>query len=86
MCRHQEPLQALKYEEGGKYDAHWDYFDPALYAAQPSMLRMLDGDGSRNRIVRRAITFPQRGLGRVPSKPQGERGFVRTGDAAVVHE
>ena len=71
MCRHQEPLQALKYEEGGKYDAHWDYFDPELYAGQPSMLRMLDGDGSRNRIVSHPIISPQRcGLGCGAPKPQ----------------
>jgi prolyl 4-hydroxylase len=46
---HAEPLQVIKYEGGGKYDAHTDYFNPELYKAQPHMLRMMDGDGSRNR-------------------------------------
>lgn len=48
---HLEPLQALKYEVGGKYDAHWDYFDPALYKDQRVIMDMIDGDGSRNRIA-----------------------------------
>jgi hypothetical protein len=48
---YQEPLQALKYEAGGKYDAHWDYFDPSLYREQGRIMEMIDQDGSRNRIA-----------------------------------
>ena len=28
---HQELVQVLRYEDGQKYDAHTDYFDPRLY-------------------------------------------------------
>ena len=37
---HQEFVQVLRYEEGQKYDAHHDWFDPKLYAADKGTLAM----------------------------------------------
>lgn len=34
--RHGEPFNVLRYEEGQKYDSHYDTFDPESYGPQPS--------------------------------------------------
>lgn len=47
---HQESVQVLRYVQGGKYDAHHDYFDPSLYQTQPATLEMLH-HGDRNRFL-----------------------------------
>src|SRR5690606_32117121 len=47
---HQESVQVLRYVQGGKYDAHHDYFDPSLYKNNPPTLEMLH-HGERNRFL-----------------------------------
>jgi len=34
--RHGEPFNVLRYEQGQKYDSHYDTFDPESYGPQPS--------------------------------------------------
>jgi len=47
---HQELVQVLKYGEGGKYDAHHDYFDPKLYTKDKRTLNMIK-NGKTNRMA-----------------------------------
>ena len=69
---HGEPLQVLTYEVGQKYDAHHDFFDPALYAGQPHMLEMVE-NGKRNRLAT-LLWYMQE-----PSGGGGETHFPRAG-------
>ena len=45
-----ENIQVVRYEEGQKYGAHRDFFNPNDYHRQPSMLRSVEY-GARNRLA-----------------------------------
>ena len=45
-----ENIQVVRYEEGQKYGAHRDFFNPNDYHRQPSMLRAVEY-GARNRLA-----------------------------------
>ena len=45
-----ENIQVVRYEEGQKYGAHRDFFNPNDYHRQPSMLRSVEY-GARNRTL-----------------------------------
>jgi len=45
-----ENIQVVRYEEGQKYGAHRDFFNPNDYHRQPSMLRSVEY-GGRNRLA-----------------------------------
>lgn len=47
---HQELVQVLRYEDGQKYDAHHDYFDPRLYSKDARTLRLIQ-HGKANRMA-----------------------------------
>ena len=47
---HQENVQVLRYGHTEKYDAHHDFFTPALYASDAATLRLIK-DGHRNRMA-----------------------------------
>ena len=46
--QNQEDVQVLRYGQTEKYDAHHDFFNPALYQASPDTLRLIE-NGRRNR-------------------------------------
>jgi len=50
LARVRRYVQVLRYNEGQKYDAHHDYFDPTLYAKDPGTLRMTQ-HGKVNRMA-----------------------------------
>lgn len=46
--QNQEDVQVLRYGHTEKYDAHHDFFNPALYQASPGTLQLIE-NGRRNR-------------------------------------
>ena len=46
--QNQEDVQVLRYGHSEKYDAHHDFFNPALYQASPDTLKLTE-NGRRNR-------------------------------------
>ena len=47
---HQELVQVLRYEQGQKYDAHHDFFNPSLYKGDQGTMRLIE-HGARNRLA-----------------------------------
>ena len=73
-----ENIQVVRYEEGQKYGAHRDFFDPNDYHRQPSMLRSVEY-GARNRLA--TVFFYLNNVSQ-----GGQTNFPRAGDSGLARD